>query len=294
MTAARPEATAGGRPGSVHRTFDILEVVAALGGASAKEIADATGLPLPTVYRLVRELLDGDYLVHIREERRFELGYKLHSLGVSLHQQIGVPREVRTEVTALHQELGLAAYFAVHRGSQIVVVHTVDSREAPRLQPLDFGFHEAAHATAFGKILLANLEPAQRALHLDPDPMPRLGPGTITSRAELGPHLDRVADRGIAWEVEEFQAGATCAAAAVRGASGALIGSVAVSAPCSRIERRDATGDRLSDRLSDRLTDRSPDRSPGILTEAEVEAALRGTASRVSRFYRSGSTRTRS
>ncbi len=94
MTAARPE-TAGGRPGSVHRTFDILEVVAALGGASAKEIADATGLPLPTVYRLVRELLDADYLVHIRAEKRFELGYKLHRLCVSLHEQIGVPREVR-------------------------------------------------------------------------------------------------------------------------------------------------------------------------------------------------------
>jgi DNA-binding IclR family transcriptional regulator len=197
MTAARPE-TAGSRPGSVHRTFDILEVVAALGGASAKEIADATGLPLPTVYRLVRELLDGDYLVHIREEKRFELGYKLHRLGVSLHQQIGVPREVRAEVVALHQKLGVAAYFAVHRGSQIVVVHTADSREAPRLQPLDFGFHEAAHATAFGKILLATMEPAQRDLHLDPDPMPRLGPGTITSRAALEPHLDRVARADLA------------------------------------------------------------------------------------------------
>src|ERR1700712_3908469 len=115
------------RPGSVHRTLDILEVVAARGGASAKEIADAPGLPLPTVYRLARELLDSDYLVHIREERRFELGYKLHQLGVSLHQQIGIPRDVRAEVTALHEQLSLAAYFAVHRGSQIVVVFTVDS-----------------------------------------------------------------------------------------------------------------------------------------------------------------------
>jgi DNA-binding IclR family transcriptional regulator len=276
MTAVRPE-PAGGRPGSVHRTFDILEVVAALGGASAKQIADATGLPLPTVYRLVRELLDGDYLVHIREEKRFELGYKLHSLGVSLHQQLGVPREVRAEVTGLHQELGLAAYFAVHRGSQIVVVHTADSRQAPRLQPLDFGFHEAAHATAFGKILLAGMEPAQRALHLDPDPMPRLGPGTITSRAELDPHLDRVADRGIAWEVEEFQAGATCAAAAVRSGSGALLGSVAVSAPCARLQGPADEGER----------------APGVLSQADVEAALRATASRVSRYYRSGTTRPR-
>ena len=72
--------------------------VAARGGASAKEIANVTGLPLPTVYRLVRELLDGDYLVHIREEKRFELGYKLHALGVSLHEQIGVSRQVRAVV----------------------------------------------------------------------------------------------------------------------------------------------------------------------------------------------------
>ena len=275
------EVGVAGRAGAVHRTFDILEVVASLGGATAKEIADATALPLPTVYRLVRELLDADYLVHIRQEKRFELGYKLHRLGVSLHQQIGVSREVRAEVDGLHQKLGVAAYLAVHRGSQIVVVHTADSREAPRLQPLEFGFHEAAHATAFGKILLANMEPAQRSLHLEPDPMPRLGPGTITSRKELEPHLDRVADRGIAWEVEEFQAGASCAAAAVRGANGALIGSVAVSAPCRRLER--PGGDRPE----------GTDRGAGVLSQAEVEAALRETASRVSRFYRAGTTRPR-
>jgi len=251
------------RPGSVHRTLQILEVVAASGGASAKEIADDTGLPLPTVYRLARELLDSDYLVHIREEKRFELGYKLHQLGVSLHQQIGVSRDIRAEIVGLHQQLGTAAYFAVHRGSQIVLVVTADSAQCPRLPPLRFGYHEAAHATALGKILLANMSSAQRALHLDPEPMPRFGPGTITGHRELSEHLGPVADRGIAWEFGEFQEGATCAAAAVRGASGVLIGSVAVSGPDTRF----STG------------------------RDEVEAALRCTASRVSRFYRSGTTR---
>ena len=67
VTSATSE-DAPARPGSVHRTLDILEVVASRGGASAKEIAEETGLPLPTVYRLARELLDSDYLVHIREE----------------------------------------------------------------------------------------------------------------------------------------------------------------------------------------------------------------------------------
>lgn len=248
-------------PGSVARTLDILEVVAARGGASAKQIADATGLPLPSVYRLVRELLDGDYLVHIREDKRFELGYKLHALGVSLHEQIGVSRRVRAEVTALHQRVQAAAYLAVHRGSQIVVVFTADSPAHPRLPPLEFGYHEAAHATALGKILLANMDDEQRLLHLDPEPMPQYGPGTITGHAELFTQLDKVASRGVAWEFEEFQDGATCAAAAIRDVSGVLIGSVAISAPNAQL----AHG------------------------RPEVEQALRATASQVSRFYRQSS-----
>jgi len=247
--------------GSVARTLDILEVVAARGGASAKEIADDTGLPLPSVYRLVRELLDGDYLVHIREERRFELGYKLHSLGVSLHEQIGVSRQVRAEVTALHQRLRVAAYLAVHRGSQIVVVFTADSPDCPRLPPLEFGYHDAAHATALGKILLATMDDEQRLQHLDPEPMPRFGPNTIRGHAALFEQLDSVASRGIAWEFEEFSDGATCAAAAVHDTRGHLVGSVAVSAPNSRFHHG----------------------------REDVEQDLRATAARLSRFFRVGS-----
>lgn len=251
------------RAGSVHRTLQILETVASRGGASAKEIAEAIDLPLPTVYRLVRELLDSEYLVHIREERRFELGYKLHELALSLHQQIGVSRAVRGEVAALHDRLDAAAYLAVHRGSQIVVVHTVDSPRAPRLTPIAFGFHEAAHATALGKILLADMDHEQRDRHLGEEPFRRHGPGTITTRRDLDAQLSVVADSGIAWEIEEFQAGSMCAAAAVRGASGVVVGSVAVSSTTERFEAR----------------------------RPEVERELRLTASAASRYYRSGHTR---
>src|SRR5690606_11362613 len=111
---------------------------------------------------------------------------------------------VRAQVAALHRQLDAAAYFAVHRGAQIVVVVTADSPDCPRLSPLEFGYHEAAHATALGKILLANMDSEHRLLHLDPEPMPRYGPGTITSHAALDEQLAQVADRGVAWEFGEF------------------------------------------------------------------------------------------
>ncbi len=227
----------GSRGGSVQRTLGILEVVASRGGATAREIADDTGLPLPSVYRLVRELLDGEYLVHLRDEQRFELGYKLHQLGVSLHQQIGISRQTAAEIAALHNTLGTAAYLAIHRGTQIVVVHTVDSPAHPRLPPIGFGFHEAAHATALGKIQLATMTGEQRTLHLDPEPYPRFTSSTLTARAELDDELATVAEQGIAFDFGELVAGYTCAAAAVRGASGVLLGSVAVSGPTARFAR---------------------------------------------------------
>jgi DNA-binding IclR family transcriptional regulator len=78
--------SAGPAPGTgtvqtVEKTLAILEVVADRGGATAKEVAEALGFPLPTAYRLLHALVHADYLVHLREQKRFELGHKLRALG---------------------------------------------------------------------------------------------------------------------------------------------------------------------------------------------------------------------
>jgi DNA-binding IclR family transcriptional regulator len=249
---------------TVEKTLAILEIVAERGGASAKEVSEALGYPLPTVYRLLQALVQSDYLVHLKGQRRFELGYKLDRLGVSLHRQIGVPTPVRAEIARLHGLARTAAYFAVYRGADVVVAYVVDSPEHPRLQPLQFGFHEAAHATAFGKILLAGWTEEQIDRYLEVHAMSPLTASTMTSRDELGEHLRRVAHLGIAWEHEEFVPGETCAAVGVRNSAGMIVGAVAISAP-------------------------SPEISPA--RELELERYLRDTSNHVSRYYRAGTVR---
>lgn len=97
---------------TVEKTLAILEAVAERGGATAREVSDALGYPIPTVYRLLQALVQSDYLVHLAGEHRFELGYKLDRLGVSLHRQVGIPTSVRAEVSRLHSLTQTAAYFA--------------------------------------------------------------------------------------------------------------------------------------------------------------------------------------
>jgi IclR family transcriptional regulator, acetate operon repressor len=238
--------TLAARRGPVERTLGILELVAERGGASARELSAALGLPLPTVYRLAKELVDTDYLVHIRSESRYELGYKLHRLGLSLHRQVGLSRALADEIGRLHESTGFAAYLSILRGAELVIVHVVDSPDCPRLQPMRFGFHEAPHATAFGKILLADLSTAERDMYLARHGLRALTANTITERPTLDEELDAIARRGIAWEHEEFLAGWACAAVPVRGGDSALLGAVAVSAQPQRFA---GDGDRLTARL---------------------------------------------
>ena len=245
---------------SIQKTLAILEIVAERGGATAKEVSASLGFPLPTVYRLMQTLVQSDYLVHIRRERTFELGYKLHQLGVSLHRQIGAPAEVRTAIARLHRLSRTAAYFAVYRGADVVVTYIVDSPATPRLTPLSFGFHEAAHATAFGKIMLSGMTGEQRDQYLDAHGLPRLTPQTITDRRELERQLDAISRSRVAWEHEEFVPGMTCAAVGVRNSAGLLVGSVAISARADTIASR----------------------------EHDLERMLLETAAGISRYFRSG------
>jgi IclR family acetate operon transcriptional repressor len=249
---------------TVEKTLSILEIIAERGGASARDISLALGYPIPTVYRLLQALVQTDYLVHLKAQRRYELGYKLDRLGVSLHRQIGVPTPVRSEIARLHETARTAGYFAVYRGADVVVAYVVDSPRHPRLTPLNFGFHEAAHATAFGKIMLAGMTREQVDQYLEVHGMPQLTERTMTSRAELDEHLARVGHLGVAWEHQEFVPAMTCAAVGVRNGAGMIVGAVAISAPSGEIS---------------------------VARERELERHLRDTANHVSKYYRSGQLR---
>jgi DNA-binding IclR family transcriptional regulator len=219
------------------KALSIVEFVAEREGASAREIAVGVGIPLSTAYRLAHILVGADYLVHLKDERRFALGIKLRILSQSVDRQFGLSPEVRTEVGMLHRQMGAAAYFAQYRGSEVIIAHVEDSPDSPRAVPLDVGLHEATHATAFGKVLLAGMLPEQRDQYLAIHPMYRLTAATMTQRDELENDLATVNRTGVAWEYEEFMPDLTCVAAGVRGGNGMIVGSVALSGSAQRMRR---------------------------------------------------------
>ncbi|UYQ77310.1 IclR family transcriptional regulator [Glutamicibacter sp. JL.03c] len=224
---------------SVQKAFALLDVVAAhRRGLAAKEIASELAMPLPTVYRLLKTLTLSGHVVHLREEGLYALGYKLHALDTSLRRQVGTPPAVARLIRELHQRADAAAYYAVHRGEDIVVAHVVESPNRPRITPMGFGFNDAAHATAFGKVLLAAMEAERRQGYLQKHGMPSMTSATICDPERFATELAAVRAEGLAIEREEFIRGASCLAAPVTTPAGQVVGSVAVSMDPAEFQQR--------------------------------------------------------
>ncbi|MER5620261.1 MULTISPECIES: IclR family transcriptional regulator [unclassified Streptosporangium] len=215
---------------SVQRALHVLEVVASAGdGVTAKAVARRCGFKLSTTYHLLNTLIHEGYLVRLPNSRGYGLGYKLTSLNQRLRDQLGSTPLVSEALQHAHRISGTAVYYSVLRDAHLVVAEVVDSPETPRVQPLDVGFHEAAHATAFGKVLLAHL-PARRT-YLAEFGLRRLTDSTITRLEDFEEELDRVRATGVAQEVEEFRPDLACVAVPVLDASASVVGAVAASAP---------------------------------------------------------------
>lgn len=218
--------------GSAQRVLRVLEVVAAEGdGITAKAVARRAGYKLGTTYHLLNTLVHEGYLIRLGHGRGFGLGYKIGGLFTQLCRKVDAGDHVRHELTALHLEAGAPAYYTVFRARSVVVAAVADSAEHPRAEPLGFGFHEAPHATAFGKVMLASLGRRERWEYLAEKGLPRLTPATTVAEDRLENELAHISRAGLAHEIEEFLPRVACVAAPVPDSEGRIVGAVAFSVP---------------------------------------------------------------
>lgn len=235
MSSTQPR----GLIGSARRALRVLEIVASEGdGVSAKAVARKGGFTLSTTYHLLNTLVYEGYLVRLGHGRGFGLGYKLGPLYHSLCEALDVDEAVREELNALHRQARAAAYYTVLRDTDVVVAAVADSPQYPRAQPLDFGFHEAAHATAFGKVLLSALTPKQRRDYLTNTGMPKLTERTRVRISDLNRELSQVRRSGVARDIEEFRPELACVSAPVRDADDRVTAAVAFSVPVAEFAVR--------------------------------------------------------
>jgi IclR family acetate operon transcriptional repressor len=231
--AAEASSDARGRGGvqSLDRAFAILEAMADAGGViGLSQLAAAANLPLATIHRLVRTLVD---LGYVRQEpsRQYSLGPRLMRLADSSTKRLSTL--ANPYMTKVVDALGESVNLAILDGEEIVYVAQVQPSTNFMRMFTEVGRRAQPHTTAVGKAILAG-EPDAAVLDLlKRTGMPRRTTHTITKPADFLADLERTRERGYALDDGEQELGVRCVAVAVPDAPRPM--ALSMSGPLTRM-----------------------------------------------------------
>ena len=223
------------RTKSLGRAVELLHAIAARpGGSAAAELARVTGLPRSTVTRTLGTLADLGLVEH---PGAWVLGYELVRLARAADPDRALVERARDVLARVRDETGESTLLAVMRGRPgIEIVLQLDPDRHVGVANW-VGVEVPLHASAAGKLALAELTHADLEAWLAEHPLTPLTRSTVTDPRTLQRELGRVHRRGWAELVDELEDGHAALAAAVRSADGTVRAAVGISGPTFRLGR---------------------------------------------------------
>ena len=217
------------------RLFALLEVVAAKDRRySLQALVEETGLPKPTVHRMLQQLEAAGLLQRHGDGRHYAIGSRLRRLAQDLLQNDSHHAARHAVLRHLVEEVGESCNITSRDGSEVVYLDRVETA-APLRFYLHPGSRVPAHCSASGKIFLSGMTTAQRKRLLAHVPLERYTANTATDLAALEAEVRRVQRNGYAVDNEEFLPGLLCVAVAVPSDGRPSSLCVAVQAPVVRL-----------------------------------------------------------
>jgi DNA-binding IclR family transcriptional regulator len=210
------------------------ELATSTDGLSTAELVERLGLSRPTVYRILRALMDEDFVRQVAPGR-YAIGPAFLVIGGSSYG--GLRHDMRPFMKDLSSELGETIDLAVLDNGEALFVDQFVAVRGLRVVA-HMGARLPLHCTASGKALLAVLSPEQADTALL-DPLRKYTPNTVTDRAALLRELEEVRRTGVAYDHEEYVMGVCAIAAPVHDAVGA-VGALTVEVPADRFIGREA------------------------------------------------------
>ena len=205
-------------------------MAAADGEIALSRLAEESGLPGPTIHRIVRTLVARGYVLQM-PSRRYVLGPRLIGLGSGARASVEAWASPRLQ--ALAEETGETANLAMLDLDRVVYVAQVPSTRHTMRMFTEVGRRVYAHCTGVGKALLAQLPDDDVRRMLTSAGMPATTSHTITDVDQMLVELAQIRDQGYAVDDGEQELGVRCVAVAVNSST-----AVSVSGPTTRVTRK--------------------------------------------------------
>jgi IclR family acetate operon transcriptional repressor len=216
------------------RLLALLEVVATRDRPfTLQAMADETGLPKPTLHRMLQQLESAGILQREGNGRQYSTGLRLTRLAENILLNSTTHGARHAVLRQLVDEIGESCNLTAFSRGEVLYLDRVETA-APLRFYLHSGSRVPAHCSATGKLFLSQMSAAQRRRLLGAVPLERFTANTLTDLTALEQELEIVREQGYAFDAEEFLPGLLCLGVLVPAARGPSNMGIALQAPVMR------------------------------------------------------------
>jgi len=220
---------------SLEKALALLDALAARGSAGVAELSRGTGMPPPTVHRLLTVLAAARYVRQETGSRNYRLSIKLLELGARVRAELDLADAARPVMQVLAGETGEAVNLVVFDNGEAVYVEQECATSSMLRLFTRVGARVPLACSGVGKAYLASLDPAQALALFEAAPRTARTPRTILTPDVFREELERARRQGYAVDDEEMETGVRCVAALIRRTGGLAAGALSVSGPSARL-----------------------------------------------------------
>ncbi|MDD5705931.1 MAG: IclR family transcriptional regulator [Kiritimatiellae bacterium] len=217
---------------AVDQALDIIEYLSRNTRAyGSNELARALGISTNMAFRVLKRLTARGY-AEAAPEGGYRLGTRFLCLGMRLHHRFDLRLRARPHLEWLCEKTHETCQVHVPDKDRVLVLDCLSPQADFFLQTTP-GSRFYYHPNAFGKAILAFL-PEAEVRAIVPEKLPALTSATLTTRKALLAQLEQVRRTGIAYDLEEYNAGFFCIGAPVFGATGKALAGIGITGVLTR------------------------------------------------------------
>lgn len=201
---------------------------------TVRELSQQTGVPRPTVYRLLAALTEAGLVRAEATGHTYQLGTRLITIAHRALSRTDIRDIAHEHLLRLRDETGETVHLAVQTTDGMLYVDNIESHERVRMR-CSLGVTVPMHSTAVGKAYLAFSPDAERERVLA---RLQIGDTPAQEVEGLARLLQEIADtrqRGWAVDEEENERDIFCFGAPIIDRAGTVVASVSVSVPRFRM-----------------------------------------------------------
>lgn len=220
---------------AIQRAFRIMSAIAAAEKPQQlAELAEQIGVPKPSVHRLLSQLEEIGVVGRDLTGKGYSVGVTWLQLAVDALIVRARQPIVRGIMRKLVDEIKETCNLAVLQDHEVLYLERVECDWPLRVQ-LRAGSRVPIHATASGKLLMAEMDANSRKKLLTGLNLQKFTNNTIISGAQLESEFQSIRSAGIAINREEFHLGLIGVAVPIRRSDRKVVAALSIHAPSFRM-----------------------------------------------------------